>query len=177
MDKAALASDLIVEALIKKKEELQMTCAQIAEKSGVPESTVIKVFNHGIKSPSIDTLSPLADALELSIDKALNKAVNAVVESTVASKTVPATMLVSQEEKFLNLFLETHNRQITDLKEQNHRKEKWIRFLVGMLAFMTAFIAGLLLYIILIHESEPPEIDTADVENVLTCIKHTLFKL
>ena len=177
MDKAALASDLIVEALIKKKEELQMTCAQIAEKSGVPESTVIKVFNHGIKSPSIDTLSPLADALELSIDKALNKAVNAVVESTVAAKTVPATMLVSQEEKFLNLFLETHNRQITDLKEQNHRKEKWIRFLVGALAAMTMFIGGLLLYIILIHESEPPEIDTADVENVLTCIKHTLFKL
>ena len=86
-------------------------------------------------------------------------------------------MLVSQEEKFLNLFLETHNRQITDLKEQNHKKEKWIRFLVGALVAMTMFIGGLLLYIILIHESEPPEIDTADVENVLTCIKHTLFKL
>ena len=177
MDKAALASENIVEALIRKKEELQITCAQIAEKSGVAESTVIKVFNRSIKSPSIDTLCPIAEALEVSIDKALNKAVNAVVEEAVAKKTVPATMLVSQEEKFLNLFLETHNRQITDLKEQNHRKEKWIRFLVGALVAMTMFIGGLLLYIILIHESEPPEINSADVENALTCIKHNIYRL
>lgn len=153
MDKAALASELIVEALIKKKEELQMTCAQLAEKSGLPESTVVKVFNHGIKSPSIDTLSPLADALDLSIDKALNKAVNTVVENTVASKTIPATMLVSQEDKFLNLFLETHNKQITDLKEQIDHKEKWIRFLVSLLVIMTLLFVVVIVYDIVTHDT------------------------
>lgn len=176
-DKAALASEIIVEALVKKKEELQMTCAQIAEKSGVAESTVIKVFNRSIKSPSIDTLCPIADAVDLSIDKALNKAVNTVVESAVNAKTVPATMLVNQEDKFLNLFLETHNRQITDLKEQNRHKEKWIRSLVGLLVFMTMILAGLLIYVILIHELEPTEISTADMKDAIVSIKHIIYRL
>ena len=146
MDKTALASELLVDAIIKKKEELRLTCAQIAEMSGVPESTVTKVCNHSIKSPTLDTLIPIAQVLDISIDTLFAKTVEKAAEKTAAATSVPAKMLVSQEDKFLNLFIETHDKQINDLKEQIRVKDRWIKVLVAILSACILVLSFIAIY-------------------------------
>ena len=147
MDRTTLASEMLIDALIKKKDELHITCAQIAEQSGTPESTVTKVFNRTVKSPSLDTLIPIAQALDVSMDSIFVKTVDKAVEKTAAATSIPAKMLVSQEDKFLNLFIETYNKQIDDFKEQIQHNERWIKVLVsivvaciGVMSFVTIYV-------------------------------------
>lgn len=146
MDKTTLASELLIEALIKKKEEIHVTCAQIAEQSGTPESTVTKVFSRAIKSPSLDTLIPIAQVLDVSMDSIFAKTVEKAAEKNAAATSVPAKMLVSQEDKFLNLFIETHDKQISDLKEQIKIKDRWIKSLAATLVACTLVFAFIAVY-------------------------------
>jgi transcriptional regulator with XRE-family HTH domain len=146
MDKTALASELLIDAMIKKKEELHLTCAQIAEQSGTPESTVTKVFNRTIKSPTLDTLIPIAQALDISMDSIFAKTVEKAAEKTVAATSVPAKMLVSQEDKFLNLFIENHSNQVSDLKEQIRYKDRWIKALAAILVACTLAFGFIAIY-------------------------------
>lgn len=146
MDKTALASELLIDAMVKRKEELHVTCAQIAEQSGTPESTVTKVFNRSIKSPTLDTLIPIAQALDISIDSIFAKTVEKAAEKTVAATSIPAKMLVSQEDKFLNLFIETHDKTINDYKEQLRNKDRWIKVLVGILTACVSVLAFIAIY-------------------------------
>ena len=146
MDKTALASELLIDAMIKKKEELHLTCAQIAEQSGTPESTVTKVFNRTIKSPTLDTLIPIAQALDISMDSIFAKTVEKAAEKTVAATSVPAKMLVSQEDKFLNLFIENHSNQVSDPKEQIRYKDRWIKALAAILVACTLAFGFIAIY-------------------------------
>ena len=146
MDKTALASELLIDAMVKRKEELHVTCAQIAEQSGTPESTVTKVFNRSIKSPTLDTLIPIAQALDISIDSIFAKTVEKAAEKTVAATSIPAKMLVSQEDKFLNLFIETYDKTINDYKEQLRNKDRWIKVLVGILIACVSVLAFIAVY-------------------------------
>lgn len=148
MDKTTLASEMLIDALIKKKDELHITCAQIAEQSGTPESTVTKVFNRTVKSPSLDTLIPIAQALDVSMDSIFVKTVDKAVEKTAAATSIPAKMLVSQEDKFLNLFIETYNKQIDDFKEQIQHKERWIKVLVGIVVACIGVMSFVTIYVI-----------------------------
>ena len=148
MDRTTLASEMLIDALIKKKDELHVTCAQIAEQSGTPESTVTKVFNRTIKSPSLDTLIPIAQVLDVSMDSIFVKTVEKAAEKTVAATSIPAKMLVSQEDKFLDLFIETHNKQINDFKERLHHKDRWIRVLVGIVVACIAVMAFVIIYVV-----------------------------
>ena len=148
MDRTTLASEMLIDALIKKKDELHITCAQIAEQSGTPESTVTKVFNRTVKSPSLDTLIPIAQALDVSMDSIFVKTVDKAVEKTAAATSIPAKMLVSQEDKFLNLFIETYNKQIDDFKEQIQHKERWIKVLVGIVVACIGVMSFVTIYVI-----------------------------
>ena len=152
MDKTALASETLIDAIIKQKEERHLTCAQLAQMCGVPESTVTKVFNHSIKSPSIDTLIPLAQALDISIDTIFAKAVEKAAEKTAAASSVPAKMLVSQEEKFLNLFIDAYNKQIEELQEENRNKSKWIKALVAIIVLYALVFAAVTLLALAHHD-------------------------
>lgn len=155
MDRTTLASEMLIDALIKKKDELHITCTQIAEQSGTPESTVTKVFNRTVKSPSLDTLIPIAQVLDVSMDSIFVKTVDKAVEKTAAATSIPAKMLVSQEDKFLTLFIETHKMQIEDLKEQinDHKeqisiKDRWIKVLVGIVVACIGVMSFVTIYVI-----------------------------
>lgn len=148
MDRTTLASEMLIDALIKKKDELHITCAQIAEQSGTPESTVTKVFNRTVKSPSLDTLIPIAQALDVSMDSIFVKTVDKAVEKTAAATSIPAKMLVSQEDKFLNLFIETYNKQIDNFKEQIQHKDRWIKVLVSIVVACIGVMSFIIIYVI-----------------------------
>lgn len=68
MEISDLNSEILVECLKLRKDELHYTNAQISERSGVPESTVTKVFNGTNRSPTFDTIAPIARVLGVSLD-------------------------------------------------------------------------------------------------------------
>lgn len=152
MDKLTYASQILIEEINAELERTHKTRAQLAQMCDVPESTLTKVLNHSSKNPAFDTLAPAAHALGISTDEALKKAIDHSMEVTASSTTVPAKMLVSQEDKFLNLFIETHEKQIYDLRRQCDHKDKWIKALVGIIIAFTAILASVALLAITHHD-------------------------
>ena len=144
MDKTNnIFSELLVDEMKRVKEEKHITNAIIAQNCNMSESTVTKVFNKSSKSSYVDTLMPIATFLEIDTQAVWTKATEKAVAATT---TVPAKMLVSQEDKFLNLFIETHDKQINDLKEQIRIKDRWIKTLVAILIACTLVFAFIAVY-------------------------------
>ena len=104
MDKLNLASEILINEINKKKEELHLTNAQLAEK--------------------------------------------AVSSST----NIPAKMLVSQEDKFLELFIENHQKQIADKNEQIKAKDRWIKTLVTIIILYACIFAVVTLLALAHHD-------------------------
>ena len=148
MDKLTYASEILIDEINAELGKSHITRAQLAEKCKVPESTLTKVLNRTSGRPGFDTLAPAAHVLGISTDEALRKAIDHSVEKTAAATSVPAKMLVSQEDKFLNLFIETHDKQICDLKEQLQHKDRWIRALVGIVVACIAVLAFVTIYVV-----------------------------
>lgn len=63
-----LRSDTLVQCLRAQRELMRLTVAQIAERSGMPESTITKVLNGTVRTPSYETVAPIAKALGVSLD-------------------------------------------------------------------------------------------------------------
>lgn len=136
-------SELLVDEMLRVKEEKRVTNAAIAQACNMSESTVTKVLNKSSKSSYVDTLFPIATFLGIDTQAVWSKATEKAVAATT---TVPAKMLVSQEDKFLNLFIETHDKQINDLKEQIRIKDRWIKTLAAILIACTLVFAFIAVY-------------------------------
>ena len=141
MDKLTYASEILIDEINAKLEETHMTRAQLAQMCDVSESTLTKVLNRSSKKPAFDTLAPAAHAIGISTDEALKKAIEHSIEKTDAATTVPAKMLVSQEDKFLNLFIDTHAKQVLDLKHQMQIKDRWIKSLAAVIIVFACVLA------------------------------------
>lgn len=111
-----MPSDLLIECLISKKEDLHLTNAAIAEQSGVPESTVTKLFNRTIKSPTFDTIAPIARTLNVSLD--------ALLEMDTAD--IPKTAAQPVDGKMFAMLIESYTRQLIV-------KNRWITILAAAL--------------------------------------------
>lgn len=144
MDKTNnIFSELLVDEMKRVKEEKHITNAIIAQNCNMSESTVTKVFNKSSKSSYVDTLMPIATFLEIDTQAVWTKATEKAVAAT---PTVPAKMLISQEDKFFNLFIEAHNKQISDYKEQIRNKDRWIKALAAILIACTLVFAFIAVY-------------------------------
>ena len=58
-----------IEYLIKLKNELHLTYEELSEKSGVPESTLIRIFNGKTESPYYQTIEDIVKAMGGSLDE------------------------------------------------------------------------------------------------------------
>lgn len=127
MDKSTTLSETLMECLIAKKEELKITNAVIAERTGVPESTVTKLFNRTIKSPTFDTLAPIAKELNISLD--------AVLEMEHAD--APTVSKMSPDDRIFGMLIDSYTSQLRG-------KDKWIialaSILVGLVAVLVFFV-------------------------------------
>lgn len=129
MEKTDLSSETLVQKLVERKEELGYTNAVIAEISGVPESTVTKVFNGTNRSPTYDTISPISRALGVSLDTG---DASAKAESAIQDEAKP------RDERFVNYVISS-----TETRLKN--KEKWInRLSIAVAALMLLIIAWLI---------------------------------
>ena len=58
-----------IEYLIKLKNELHLTYEELSEKSGVPESTLIRIFSGKTASPYYQTIENIVKAMNGSLDE------------------------------------------------------------------------------------------------------------
>lgn len=123
-----MPGDLLMECLIAKKEELYLTNANIAEQSGVPESTVTKLFNRTIKSPTFDTVAPIARVLNVSLD-----AIVEIENPDTPTQSVPPSI----NSKMFAMLIDSYTKQL-------FIKNRWISVLAialfGVFGLMIAFI-------------------------------------
>lgn len=134
MEKSNLTGEVLLQCLIVRKEELSLTNAVIAEKSGVPESTVTKVFNGTNRSPTYDTIAPIARVLGVSLDTL--SAVTEPLECREISSIKDSTR--NADERLFAYIIASNEARI-------RTKDRWIKFLaialVAVLAWVLAFMA------------------------------------
>lgn len=124
-------SERIVESMIEKKEVQGLTNAIIAEMSGVPESTVTKLFNGTIKSPTIETVLPVLRALNLSID--------GILESEGSGEPGNEKDGHNNEDKYIKMLVANYEKRI---KTQT----RWIIVLSAILITVFVILSGIQFY-------------------------------
>lgn len=122
MPKLVTVSESLIELCKRQKEELGITNALIAEKTGVPESTVTKLFNGTIKAPSIETILPVANLLHISIDSL------SVIDDSAPENAPPVVQSVSAVSPLIDQFTkqltEAYDKQIKIKRENFDRQFK-----------------------------------------------------
>ena len=128
-----LSSENLVQKLVERKEELGYTNAVIAEMSGVPESTVTKVFNGANRSPTYDTISPISHALGVSLDT-----ITVIGETAEKSESAKPAEAKPCDDRFVNYVISSTEARIKN-------KEKWLnRLSIAVAALMVMLIVWLI---------------------------------
>ena len=118
---------MILAKLKEIKTEKNLTNQQIADLSGVPLSTVTRVFNGQTDNPNIKTLEDIANGMGVTL------------ENLTGVKQV--------EEKF-----EPDDNLIQVYKEIIKGKDKWIKFLAIALISILVIIVALLCVDLMVHD-------------------------
>lgn len=136
MTKSETLSEILVQKLIERKEELGYTNAVIAEMTGVPESTVTKVFNGTNRSPTYETISPISRALGVSLDTA---ATSEDPQEAPAEEEKTEPKQKPKDERLVNYVIATSEARIRN-------KDKWIKILYATVLALVVIIIGWLAY-------------------------------
>lgn len=133
MDNTDLSSENLVQKLVERKEELGYTNAVIAEMSGVPESTVTKVFNGTNRSPTYDTISPISHVLGVSLDT-----ITVIGETAEKAESAKQAETKPRDDRFVNYVISSTEARIKN-------KEKWLnRLSIAVAVLMAILIAWLI---------------------------------
>lgn len=114
MPKLTTVSESLIELCKARKEELGMTNATIAENTGIPESTITKLFNNTIRSPSVETVIPIARVLNISID----------TMTVIKKGSEPSSPPVVQNVGALSPIIEQFNKQLAESYEKQLKAKR-----------------------------------------------------
>ena len=78
-------SKIIIKYLISLKEKSGLTYEAIAEASGIPESTIKKLFSGKVENPGLDTILPIMNVLGGSFEEITGKSKDEVKEFSISS--------------------------------------------------------------------------------------------
>lgn len=131
--------DNLVDKIIARKAELGVTNAWIAEKSGVPESTVTKVMNGTNKSPQMATIIPIAETLGVPISSQTMEQIEPEARpEPLAERTY--------DQYILDMLRESYEQRLRDKDEQNRTLRRWIYILAAALALIVAIVLFICIY-------------------------------
>ena len=113
-----------VDYLLKLKTEKSLTNEQIADLSGVPMGTIVRILSGRTDKPYFSTIIDIVRAMDGSVD---------VMENLQPSEN--AIRYDSGDRELVNLYRETIRN-----------KEQWLRFLVGIILGIFVLLVGMVLY-------------------------------
>jgi transcriptional regulator with XRE-family HTH domain len=123
-----------IEKLVQMKQQCGLTTQQIADKSGVPASSITRMLKGQTEEPSFSSVAKTVKAMGGSLDELVG----------IEPKTVTITNkeIVHEDERLISLY----ERAIAS-------KNRWIRWLFIILLILIVFVIGLLIFDILDHEN------------------------
>lgn len=125
------------QAIIDKLKELKVRCgkttAQIAKDSGIPESTLTRLFSGKTPNPTISTVIATVKAMGEPVKDFFDDNIKVDIVSEAPQVVVPQV-----DERL-------YNEIITIYKDLMKTKDKWIKVLFGLVAFLMMFIVGIVL--------------------------------
>ena len=113
-----------VDYLLKLKTEKSLTNEQIADLSGVPMGTIVRILSGRTDNPYFSTIIDIVRAMDGSVD---------VMENLQPSEN--AIRYDPGDRELVNLYRETIRN-----------KERWLRFLVGIILGVFVLLIGMVLY-------------------------------
>ena len=118
---------MILAKLKEIKAEKKLTNQQIADSSGVPLSTITRIFNGQTDNPNIETIEAIANGMGVSLGE--------------------VTGIKQAEEKF-----SPDDNLIQVYKDIIKSKDKWIKILASALIGILVFLVALLFVDLLVHD-------------------------
>lgn len=115
------------EKLVEMKKASGLNTQQIADKSGVPASTITRMLNGQTDDPSFSNVAKVVLAMGGSLDELVG--IKPKVVTVTEIKTVPT------DDRLIDLY----ERAIAS-------KNRWIRWLFTVLLILVAFLIGILIY-------------------------------
>lgn len=103
--------------LQERKEALNYSWADLSAESGIPETTIRKIFSGATESPSYENISKLLDILGPRPDEITHEADRPAAENTEEDMTEALRMVRESYESRIADLKETYDKQITAVKE------------------------------------------------------------
>ena len=129
-----------IDYLNELKEKLSITNDQLAQMSGVPESTVSRILNGTTDNPNFQTIVDIVRTLKGSIDvmeDLCHTEESAPKEAETKKET--ESEKTAEEEEAQKASAEVFHATIAV-------KDRWIRFLVGLLVCVVSFVLIMIAY-------------------------------
>lgn len=129
-----------IDYLNELKEKLSITNDQLAQMSGVPESTVSRILNGTTDNPNFQTIVDIVRTLKGSIDvmeDLCHTAESAPKETETKTESKPEK--TAEEEAAQKASAEVFHATIAV-------KDRWIRFLVGLFVCVVSFVLIMIAY-------------------------------
>lgn len=131
---------IILKKLKELKDKSNLTSQQIAELSGVPLSTVNRIFSGQTDNPSFITVSDMVRAMGGSLDDLM---------ADSDEKETPEKAKTEEGSETERSAPENYEHLIEVYRETIRMKNKWIRTLFWVCISLTAIIAFVLIYDVL----------------------------
>lgn len=153
---------LVVEKCKEKKEKLHLTFAQIAERSGIPLSTVNAFFSGSVQNPSYLTVGAICKVLNTSLDSIIGieddemseDEINRVREESRKNEEALSRTIQEHAQNILlhEVTIENNNETIrrqdlrmemlSDRVEYQKKAIFWLRLFIGFVAFYAALVTA-----------------------------------
>ena len=132
-------TEALLEALRKAKDASDLTNADIAAESGIPESTIAKLFSGRTPNPTFETVACTAYALGVSLDSMALKAITPEILPEISTPDNPLTVTLSRQ------LVRSYEREIYRGQEREKKLER--RAVIKDVILVLA-LAGLLFYLL-----------------------------
>lgn len=136
-----------LDRLLEKKQEKDITNAEISELTGIPLSTVTKFFNGATANPPFDTFVKISTALGVSLDEiaGLRREDETIIAPVETAMSNYAALLTEKEQR-----LKEKDEMIKMLKElSDYDRRQKMRLLWFIGAFVTMIVLALAIVLIL----------------------------
>jgi len=134
----------IIEGIVAKKAEIQMTSQQLSDASGVPKSTVDRILRGDTPNPSMQTILDLAAAVGYSFGN--HPQPEPAVHHAAGIKDPMVLQIISIYESRGKSYEERIKRNTAHFNMLLSEKNRWIKLSLTLNIILVIFICAVLLY-------------------------------
>lgn len=134
----------IIEGIVARKVEIQMTSQQLSDASGVPKSTIDRILRGDTPNPSMQTILDLAAAVGYSFGN--HPQLEPAVHNAAGIKDPLILQIISVYEDRVRSYEERIKRNTAHFNMLLSEKNRWIKLSLTLNIILVIFICAVLLY-------------------------------